>query len=109
MAERESGGAAGEPVSLSSIVRHFETLPDPRQERNRRHLLGDILTIAVCGVIVGCSGPTLIVQWAKTNPAAASQVDRNRRKRLERLAASGSPTRNRKDVPGCSRASRRRT
>jgi predicted transposase YbfD/YdcC len=65
MAKSRSGGAAGEPASLSSIVRHFEALPDPRHKRNRRHLLGDIITIAVCGVIVGCSGPTLIVQWAK--------------------------------------------
>jgi len=52
-------------VSLDSIVRHFESLPDPRHTRNRRHLLGDILVIAVCGVIVGCSGPTSIRRWAK--------------------------------------------
>lgn len=74
MARRRSGGAACEPVSLSSIVRHFEALPDPRQERNRRHLLGDIITIAVCGVIVGCAGPTLIVQWAKAKQDWLRQV-----------------------------------
>jgi predicted transposase YbfD/YdcC len=28
-------------------------------------LLGDIITIAVCGVIVGCDGPTAIRMWAK--------------------------------------------
>jgi predicted transposase YbfD/YdcC len=65
MAKRKRGREARVEASLSSIVRHFETLPDPRHERNRRHRLGDIITIAVCGVIVGCSGPTLIVQWAK--------------------------------------------
>ena len=40
-------------------------LPDPRHTRNRRHLLVDVITMAVCGVIVGCSGPSAIEQWAK--------------------------------------------
>ena len=52
-------------VSVSSIVKHFESLPDPRHHRNRRHLLVDVITIAVCGVIVGCSGPSAIERWAK--------------------------------------------
>ncbi len=52
-------------VGLRSIVSHFESLPDPRHERNRRHLLVDVITIAVCGVIVGCTGPTAIERWAK--------------------------------------------
>ena len=52
-------------VSLKSIVEHFESLPDPRHTRNRLHLLGDVLVISVCGVIVGCSGPTSIARWAK--------------------------------------------
>ena len=50
---------------ISSIVKHFESLPDPRHQRNRRHLLVDMITIGVCGVIVGCSGPTAIERWAK--------------------------------------------
>ena len=58
MAERKPGGGTRFAASLSSIVRHFEALPDPRHQRNRRHLLVDVITIAVCGVIVGCSGPT---------------------------------------------------
>ena len=52
-------------ATLKSIVEHFESLPDPRHTRNRRHLLGDVLVISVCGVIVGCSGPTSIERWAK--------------------------------------------
>ena len=52
-------------VSFDSIVKHFESLPDPRHTRNRRHLLVDIVVIAVCGVIVGCEGPTAIERWAK--------------------------------------------
>ena len=52
-------------VSLGSVVKHFESLPDPRDTRNRRHLLVDVIVISVCGVIVGCEGPTAIVRWAK--------------------------------------------
>jgi predicted transposase YbfD/YdcC len=55
--------AAG--VRLSSIVKHFEPLPDPRHQHNRRHLLVEVITIAVCGVIVGCSGPTAMARWAR--------------------------------------------
>jgi len=32
---------------------HFADLPDPRVDRTRKHLLGDILVIAVCAVIAG--------------------------------------------------------
>jgi len=52
-------------VSFESIVKHFEPLPDPRHTRNRRHLLSDIIAIAVCGVIVGCEGPTAMAWWAR--------------------------------------------
>jgi predicted transposase YbfD/YdcC len=56
---------AGTTVSFDSVVKYFESLPDPRHTRNRRHLLVDVIVIAVCGVIVGCEGPTAIVRWAK--------------------------------------------
>jgi predicted transposase YbfD/YdcC len=52
-------------AAVTSILRHFESLPDPRHHRNRRHLLGDVITLAVCGVIVGCDGPTTIASWAR--------------------------------------------
>lgn len=52
-------------VGLRSVVKHFESLPDPRHHRNRRHLLVEVITISVCGVIVGCSGPTAIARWAR--------------------------------------------
>ena len=51
-------------VSPISIVKHFESLPDPRHQRNRRHLLVDVIVIAVCGVIAGCEGPTAVHRWA---------------------------------------------
>ena len=56
---------ANATVSMSGIMKHFESLPDPRHTRNRRHLLVDVIVVAVCGVIVGCKGPTSIERWAK--------------------------------------------
>ena len=53
-------------VTLGGIVKHFESLPDPRHARNRRHLLIDVIVIVVCGVIVGCKGPTSIERWASS-------------------------------------------
>jgi hypothetical protein len=32
------------------LLRYFAELPDPRMNRTKRHLLGDILTIAICAV-----------------------------------------------------------
>ena len=64
MAERRVRRRTKVTVSGGSIVRHFESLVDPRHPRNRKHLLGDVITIAVCGVIVGCDGPTAIQAWA---------------------------------------------
>jgi len=52
-------------VTYESIVKHFESLPDPRHTRNRRHILTDIVVIGICGVIIGCEGPTAIIRWAK--------------------------------------------
>lgn len=37
-----------------SLVRHFASLTDPRVRRCRRHLLADIIAIAICGVVCGC-------------------------------------------------------
>lgn len=51
-------------VAMESIGAYFESLPDPRDTRNRRHLFLDIVVIAVCGVVCGCDGPTAIRRWA---------------------------------------------
>jgi predicted transposase YbfD/YdcC len=37
----------------ASIAEHFAKLPDPRVNRRKRHLLCDILAIALCGVLCG--------------------------------------------------------
>jgi predicted transposase YbfD/YdcC len=52
-------------VAVGSLGSYFESLSDPRHTRNRKHLLVDIVVIAVCGVICGCDGPTAIHRWAK--------------------------------------------
>jgi predicted transposase YbfD/YdcC len=52
-------------VDVGSIASYFESLDDPRHTRNRKHLLVDIVVIAVCAIICGCDGPTAIHRWAK--------------------------------------------
>ncbi|WP_397568819.1 ISAs1 family transposase [Schlesneria sp. T3-172] len=65
-----SRSGAGHPfmaeklVNVESIGSYFESLSDPRHERNRKHLLGDIIVIAVCGILCGSDGPTAIHRWA---------------------------------------------
>ena len=51
-------------VNVESIGSYFESLSDPRHTRNRKHLLRDIVVIAVCGLVCGCDGPTAIHRWA---------------------------------------------
>jgi predicted transposase YbfD/YdcC len=51
-------------VNVESIGSYFESLSDPRHTRNRKHLLVDIVVIAVCGMVAGCDGPTAIHRWA---------------------------------------------
>src|ERR1700710_125752 len=51
-------------VNVESIGSHFQSLSDPRHTRNRKHLLVDIVVIAVCGMVCGCDGPTAIHRWA---------------------------------------------
>ena len=40
----------------ASIVEHFRTLEDPRIERTKKHLMLDILVIAVCTMLTGGEG-----------------------------------------------------
>src|SRR5919206_1077379 len=44
-----------DPVN-TSIVEHFRTLEDPRIERTKKHLLLDILVIALCTLLSGGEG-----------------------------------------------------
>jgi predicted transposase YbfD/YdcC len=40
-------------VQSASIASHFAALPDPRINRRKRHLLSDIMVIALCAVVSG--------------------------------------------------------
>ncbi len=51
-------------VNIESIGSHFESLSDPRDTRNRKHRLIDVVVIAVCGLVCGSDGPTAIHRWA---------------------------------------------
>ena len=42
-------------LSRLSLHKHIRRLRDPRLNRRKRHLLGDILTIAICAVIAGAN------------------------------------------------------
>ena len=48
-----------------TLLQHLESLQDPRSDRNRKHRLVDIVVIVVCGVLVGCDGPTSIRLWSE--------------------------------------------
>jgi len=51
-------------ANVESIGSYFESLSDPRHTRNRKHLLIDVVVIAVCGLVCGSDGPTAIHRWA---------------------------------------------
>ncbi len=48
-----------------SIRKYFSRLTDPRINRRKRHLLIDIITIAVCAVICGCDSWPKIALFAR--------------------------------------------
>jgi predicted transposase YbfD/YdcC len=52
-------------VDVGAVGSYFEALSDPRHLRNRKHLLVDVLVIALCAIVSGCDGPTAIHRWAK--------------------------------------------
>lgn len=60
-------------VDVESIGSYFESLSDPRHTRNRKHLLVDVVVIAVCGRVCGCDGPTAIHRWASNRTSWPGQ------------------------------------
>jgi hypothetical protein len=42
-------------LSRLSLHKHLRRLKDPRRNRRKRHLLGDILTLAICAVLAGAN------------------------------------------------------
>jgi predicted transposase YbfD/YdcC len=53
------------PRPETTLIEYFGDIEDVRLDRNKKHLLVDILVIAICGVICGANGPTEIVAVAK--------------------------------------------
>ena len=53
-----------ERVARTSIMEHFEGLPDPRVDRTKRHLLLDIIVMTLVGVICRCEGFDEIADFA---------------------------------------------
>lgn len=43
-------------TSVAAIFEHFDTLTDPRIERNKHHLLHEMVVVALCGAICGAEG-----------------------------------------------------
>ena len=62
------GASVAKLVDVEAVGSYFQSLTDPRHTRNRKHQLGDIIVIAVCGILCNCDGPTAIHRWA-TNRA----------------------------------------
>lgn len=54
---------------VRSLIQHFADLPDPRATTNRRHLLVDVIVIAICAIIANADGPVAIEEWAKAHEA----------------------------------------
>jgi predicted transposase YbfD/YdcC len=52
-------------TSVGSIKRHFRRLKDPRVVGRSRHLLVDIIVLAICGVIADCDDWPEIVLFAQ--------------------------------------------
>src|SRR6266436_2711244 len=53
------------PTHVGSLKKHFRHLPDPRVVGRTRHLLGDIVVMAICAVIADCDDWSDIAQFAQ--------------------------------------------
>jgi len=56
-------------TSAISVQRYFARLRDPRINRRKRHLLIDIIVIALCGVICGANDWQEIATFARCRRA----------------------------------------
>lgn len=53
------------PNSDATLLKHFAGLKDPRIERTKQHLLGDIIAIAILAVIAGADSWVAIETYAQ--------------------------------------------
>src|SRR5215831_19304627 len=61
-------------IGLDEVVRHFQTLEDPRSSINRKHPLVSVVVIALMAVLAGANGPTAIATWADLKAEFLSQA-----------------------------------
>jgi predicted transposase YbfD/YdcC len=52
-------------ANLIPLVEIFETLPDFRNPRQTRHVLSELMTVAVCGLLCGADTFEEIIEWAE--------------------------------------------
>ncbi len=52
-----------------SIIEHFQEVEDPRIERSQRHLLSDIITIAILAVICGANDWVAVARYGQAKRA----------------------------------------
>jgi predicted transposase YbfD/YdcC len=52
-------------MALSRLMTHFADLPDPRKPLGKRHVLSDMLVIAICAVICGAEGWTDVSMFGR--------------------------------------------
>ncbi|MBX3422843.1 MAG: transposase family protein [Pirellulaceae bacterium] len=45
-------------VRVELVNQYFESLSDPRNTKNRKHKLTDLIVICICAIISGAKGPT---------------------------------------------------
>lgn len=57
------------PPIETSITRHFASLPDPRIDRTKEHLLLDIVTVALCAVLCGADSWVAVETFGRTKAA----------------------------------------
>ncbi len=53
--------------AAQSITQHFAAVKDPRIGNAKRHLLSDILVMAICAAICGADTWVEVELWAKAN------------------------------------------
>src|SRR3954452_16073360 len=53
----------------SSVMTHFADLPDPRSPLGRRHVLSDLLAVAICAVVCGADGWAQVEEFGRAKAA----------------------------------------
>ncbi len=52
---------------IDALKKEFTNVADPRIDKNKKHLLVEILIMSICAIIAGADGPTDIKDWSKSN------------------------------------------